>query len=246
VAPRALSLGSVVGGFLLWELAGRLIISQSLFVAVPTQVVAAAIELWKAGILQEHIAVSFAEFLFGYAIAVLLGIPFGLLLAVSERGRAIFSPWVDGLYATPVVAIAPLVILWFGIDIWSKVFVVFSLVVFPVVINTEAGVRSTPRALVEAIRCFGARPQQVFRKVMLPSALPFIFAGMRLGIGRGLIGVVVGELFGSRVGLGRLIAESAETFNMPNLFVGVVLLAAAGITLTSAFHMAEKRIVHWT
>ncbi|MEJ8570738.1 ABC transporter permease [Microbaculum marinum] len=243
---RYLSLASVVGGFLLWELAGRFLVGQSLFLAVPSQIVEAAVKLWAAGVLQRHIIVSFSEFIIGYVIAIAIGLPIGLLLAVSPRFRAILSPWVDGLYATPVIAIAPLVILWFGIGIWSKVFVVVSVVIFPVIINTEAGIRSTPHNYVEAIRCFGASRVQVFLKVMIPSALPFIFAGMRLGIGRGLIGVVVGELFGSRAGLGRLIAESAETFNMPNLFVGVLLLAAAGILLTSAFHALERRIVHWT
>jgi NitT/TauT family transport system permease protein len=208
--------------------------------------VEAGYNLWTAGVLQRNIYVSFSEFIIGYAIATAIGLPVGLILAVSPRARAILSPWVDGLYATPVIAIAPLVILWFGIGIWSKVFVVVSVVIFPVIINTETGIRSTPHNYIEASRCFGANSLQVFMKVMIPSALPFIFAGMRLGIGRGLIGVVVGELFGSRAGLGRLISESAETFNMPNLFVGVVLLAVAGIVFTSAFHALERRIVHWS
>jgi NitT/TauT family transport system permease protein len=243
---RYLSVASVVGGFLLWELAGRFLVGRSLFLAVPTQIAWAAVELWNAGLLQRHIAVSFSEFVIGYFLALALGAPIGLALAVSPRVRAVLSPWVDGLYATPVIAIAPLVILWFGVGIWSKVFVVVSVVIFPMIINTEAGIRATPVSLVETIRAFGANQFQVFSKVMIPSALPFIFAGMRLGIGRGLIGVVVGELFGARAGLGRLIAESAETFNMPNLFVGVLLLAAAGIVMTALFHAIERRIVHWT
>jgi NitT/TauT family transport system permease protein len=242
---RLLSIASVVGGFLLWEFVGRFLIGKSLFLAVPSQIALAGVDLWTNGVLQRHITVSLQEFLIGYGLGIALGVPIGLLLAVSRRSRAILSPWVDGLYATPVIAIAPLVILWFGIDIWSKVFVVISVVIFPVIINTEAGVRATPKTLVEAVTCFGATRLQIFQKVMLPSALPFIFAGMRLGIGRGLIGVVVGELFGARAGLGRLIAESAETFNMPNLFVGVLLLAAAGIALTAVFHALETRIVHW-
>lgn len=242
---RALSAISVVAGFVLWELVGRYM-GTGLFLAVPTQIAAATVELWRRGELLNHITVSFTEFGLGYVIAVLLGVPIGLLLAVSGRARATLGPWVDGLYATPVIAIAPLVILWFGIGIWSKVFVVASVVIFPMIINTEAGVRSTPQHLLEAIRCFGASRVQLFVKVMLPSALPFVFAGMRLGIGRGLIGVVVGELFGARAGLGRLIAESAETFNMANLFVGVIFLAAAGILLTALFRRIEQRIVHWT
>ena len=136
-------------------------------------------------------------------------------------------------------------ILWFGIGIWSKVFVVFSVVVFPVIINTEAGIRNTDRTLIEAVRSFGATPLQIFLKVSLPSATSFILAGLRLGIGRGLIGVVVGELFGSRAGLGYMILQSAEVFNMPRLFTGVVILALAGIGMTAAFHALERVLVPW-
>jgi NitT/TauT family transport system permease protein len=245
LSTRVLSTASIVSGFLVWELIGRFVVKNSLFLAVPTQIASAIADLWASGALQQHILTSFSEFLIGYVIAAVAGVPLGILLAVSPKARAVISPWVDGLYATPIIAVAPLVILWFGIGIWSKVVVVISLVIFPVIINTEAGIRATPKNFVEAIRSFGASRRQIFIKVMIPSALPFIFAGLRLGIGRGLIGVVVGELFGSRVGLGRLIAESAEGFNMPNLFAGVLLLAAAGIVLTAAFHSLERRIVHW-
>jgi NitT/TauT family transport system permease protein len=114
-----------------------------------------------------------------------------------------------------------------------------------VIINTEAGIRSTDKALIEAIRSFGASRAQIFTKVMLPAALPFILAGLRLGIGRGLIGVVVGELFGARAGIGFVILQSAEVFNMPRLFAGVAVLAAAGIGLMALCRAAETRLVPW-
>ncbi len=142
--------------------------------------------------------------------------------------------------------LAPLFILWFGIGIWSKVIVVISLVLFPVTINTEAGLRTTSERLIEMLRSFGATRRQIFVKVSLPSAVPFILAGLKLGIGRGLIGVVVAELFGSRAGLGRLISQSADAFNMPELFAGVVILAFAGIVMTAGFGWLEKRLVPWT
>ena len=150
------------------------------------------------------------------------------------------------LYATPTIALAPLFILWLGIGIWSKVLVVIFLVLFPVTINTEAGLRTTSERLIEMLRSFGASPRQIFFKVSLPSAVPFILAGLKLGIGRGLIGVVVAELFGSRAGLGRLIAQSADAFNMPELFAGVIVLAVAGIALTAGFGWLENRLVPWT
>lgn len=242
---KALSALSVVGGLLLWEIAGRFLISNSLFLATPLQVIDAAAQLYRAGELERHIWVSFQEFALGYTIAAVTGILVGLAIVSSKTVSALMNPWIDGLYATPIIAIAPLVILWFGIGIWSKVFVVFSVVVFPVIINTEAGIRNTDRSLVEAVRSFGATPTQIFLKVSLPSALSFILAGLRIGIGRGLIGVVVGEMFGARAGLGYLILQSAEVFNMPRLFTGVMILAIAGIGMTAAFHAMERLLVPW-
>jgi len=123
---------------------------------------------------------------------------------------------------------------------------VITLVLFPVVINTEAGLRTTSVRLIEMLRSFGATRQQIFWKISLPSAAPFVLAGLKLGIGRGLIGVVVAELFGSRAGLGQLISQSADAFNMPNLFAAVVILATAGIAMTAGFTWLEKRLVPWT
>jgi NitT/TauT family transport system permease protein len=167
-------------------------------------------------------------------------------MASGEVRKQALQPWVSGLYATPIIALAPLFILWTGIGIWSKILVVVSLVLFPVAINTEAGLRTTSERLIEMLRSFDATPRQIFMKVSLPSAMPFILAGLKLGIGRGLIGVVVGELFGSRAGLGQLISQSAETFNMPNLFAAVVILAVAGIVMTAGFDWIERRLVPWT
>src|ERR1700724_3439058 len=191
-------------------------------------------------------AVSGLEFIVGYVIASLIGIALGLAMASSELAKQITQPWISGLYATPTIALAPLFILWFGIGIWSKVLVVIFLVLFPVTINTEAGLRTTSERLIEMLRSFGASPRQIFIKVSLPSAVPFILAGLKLGIGRGLIGVVVAELFGSRAGLGRLIAQSADAFNMPELFAGVIVLAIAGIVLTAGLGWLGGRLVPWT
>ncbi len=242
---HALAWASVLGGLLLWELVGRFVIQNSLFLATPSQTALALAKLWQEGALQQHAWVSTQEFVLGYVIAVVLGIPIGLVTASSRHTAAVLNPWIAGLYATPIIALAPLLILWFGIGIWSKVAVVVSLVLFPVIINTEAGVRNADRQLIEAVRSFGASQMQIFRMVSLPSALPFILAGLRLGVGRGLIGVVVGELFGARAGLGFMITQAAESFNMPQLFAGVVVLAAAGIVLTAAFAALGRRLVPW-
>jgi NitT/TauT family transport system permease protein len=237
---------SVLGGLLLWELVSRLLVANALFLAAPSQILGAIVALARSGELWQHIAISAVEFALGYLIASVLGVILGFAMAESAVAKRVLQPWISGLYATPTIALAPLFILWLGIGVWSKVLVVIFLVLFPVTINTEAGLRTTSERLIEMLRSFGATPRQIFFKLSFPSAVPFILAGLKLGIGRGLIGVVVAELFGSRAGLGRLIAQSADAFNMPDLFAGVVVLAAAGIALTAAFGWLESRLVPWT
>jgi NitT/TauT family transport system permease protein len=237
---------SVIAGLLLWEFISRVIVANALFLAAPTQIIAAVIALAKTGELWRHLSISAVEFALGYVIACALGILAGFAMAHSAVVKRAMTPWVSGLYATPTIALAPLFILWFGIGIWSKVLIVILLVFFPVTINTEAGLRTTSERLIEMLRSFGANERQIFFKVSLPSAVPFILAGLKLGIGRGLIGVVVAELFGSRAGLGRLISASADAFNMPELFAGVIVLAVAGIAMTSGFSWLERKLVPWT
>jgi NitT/TauT family transport system permease protein len=237
---------SVAGGLALWELISRVLVANSLFLAAPSQIAVAIYNLARTGQLGHHVGVSAAEFALGYVIACAIGIGLGLAMAASTTMKQALQPWVSGLYATPTIALAPLFILWFGIGIWSKVLVVVTLVLFPVAINTEAGLRTTSERLIEMLRSFGATRRQIFLKVSLPSAVPFILAGLKLGIGRGLIGVVVAELFGSRAGLGNLISQSADAFNMPDLFAGVVILAYAGIVMTAGFGWLEQRLVPWT
>ena len=237
---------SVLGGLLFWELVSRLLVANALFLAAPSQIVYAIYRLAITGELGRHIAISALEFAIGYVIASLIGIGIGFGMASNARFKQAMQPWISGFYATPTIALAPLFILWFGIGIWSKVLVVIFLVLFPVTINTEAGLRTTSDRLIEMLKSFGASRSQIFFKVSLPSALPFILAGLKLGIGRGLIGVVVAELFGSRAGLGRLISQSADAFNMPELFAGVIVLAVAGIAMTAGFGWLEKRLVPWT
>ena len=237
---------SVVGGLLLWEVVSKYLIANPLFLASPSEIVTAIYHLSLTGEMQKHIDASASEFLIGYVIASAIGIAFGFGMANSPGFRQALQPWISGLYATPTIALAPLFILWLGIGIWSKVMVVVFLVLFPVAINTEAGLRTTSERLIEMLRSFGATSRQIFFKVSLPSALPFILAGLKLGIGRGLIGVVVAELFGARAGLGQLISASADTFNMPDLFAGVVVLAFAGIAMTAGFSWLETKLVPWT
>ncbi|MGH6674442.1 MAG: ABC transporter permease [Xanthobacteraceae bacterium] len=246
LANHLLGLLSIVAGLALWEFIGRVVVNNALFLAAPSQIVRAIIALTADGEMGHHIAVSGLEFILGYTVASVLGIALGVGMGESVFIKRVMQPWVAGSYATPVIALAPLFILWFGIGIWSKVVVVVTLVLFPVTINTEAGLQRKSERLAEMLRSFGATRRQIFWKLSLPSAMPFIMTGLKLGIGRGLIGVVVAELFGARAGLGFLINESAAVFNMPDLFAAIVVLAAAGILMTAGFNWLEGRLVPWT
>jgi NitT/TauT family transport system permease protein len=245
VVRVAITIASVLGGLLIWEFIGRVVVNNSLFLATPSASIAALGDLWMKGDLQKAIAISGEEFVIGFVIAVIAGTAIGLLIASFETLSLILTPWISGFYASPIIALAPLLILWFGVGIWSKIAVVISLVIFPMIINTETGIKRTDPQLIEAARSFGATQLQIFAKVSLPSAAPYIIAGLRLGVGRGLIGVVVGELAGARGGLGYLINNASQVFNMPQLFASVIVLAVAGIALTAMFQYLERVLVPW-
>lgn len=239
------SITSILGGLAMWELAGRFLVRNQLFLATPTQIIEEIIKLARSGELQLHMYTSSQEFFIGLAIAIVLGIAIGFMMASSRLGERTMGPWVTALYATPTIAISPLIILWAGIGIWSKVIVVVINSIFPMIINTDAGLRATDKHLLDAARCFGANRWQLFWKVSLPAAIPFVLAGIRLAVGRGLVAVVVAELFGARAGLGYLLVQASEVFNMPRLFAAVVILAVTGIVLTWMVGRAERLLLPW-
>jgi ABC-type nitrate/sulfonate/bicarbonate transport system permease component len=228
-----------------WELLGRYVLTNQLFFAPLSEVAVAAVHLWQTGELETHIWVSFSELVEGVFAAIIFGIAVGIGIGISQRARDYTEIYITALYATPLVAVTPLLILWLGIGVVSKAAVVFLTAVFPILINTASGVRATENLLIEVAQSFCATRSQIITKVMLPSAVPFMLTGIRLGIGRGIVGVVVGELFGARARLGYLIFTSGQTFDVPALFVGILTLAAMGVGLTFAAELVERRALRW-
>ncbi len=229
---------------LVWEIAGRSG-RWPLILAPVSDIWIKFLQLAATGELQRHIMVSLNEFFVGFAAAAVLGVLLGIAIASSETVKDFVDPWVSAVYATPTVALAPLFIFMLGIDAPSKMAVVFLLAVFPVVINTATGIRSTDQIYIEAARSFSANRAQIFTKVLIPSALPFIVAGLRLGIGRGLVGVVVGEFIGARAGLGYLIFRSSQSFQIDAMWVGVFLLAGTGVLAVIVLERVEQRMAPW-
>ena len=236
---------SLIAVLIAWELVGRYALTSKLTFAPLSAVLAEFAKLWASGELELDMAVSFTALGFGFAIAAVVGIAIGSLTGISEAIGEHLDPLINALYATPLVALSPILILALGIGPVSKVVIVFMLAVFPVLINTNAGIKSADESLIEAARSFAATRFDIFYRVLLPSALPFIIAGLRLAIGRGLIGIFIGELFGAQHGLGYLISLSAQTFDIPGMFVGVLILAAAGVLCTAMFEYIERRIAPW-
>jgi ABC-type nitrate/sulfonate/bicarbonate transport system permease component len=228
----------------IWEVAGRSG-RWPLLIAPLSDIWRAFAQLVVSGELTRHAVVSLNEFVVGFAVAAVFGIGLGVTMASSDAVRDFVDPWVSAIYATPTVALAPLFIFIFGIDAPSKMAVVFLLAVFPIVINTATGIRSTDQVFIEAARSFSANRIQIFTKVLIPSALPFIVAGLRLGIGRGLVGVVVGEFIGARAGLGFLIFRSSQSFAIDAMWVGVFLLAATGVLAVVLLQKVERRLAPW-
>jgi NitT/TauT family transport system permease protein len=241
---RLRSLVSIVAGLALWELVARLV-HNSLFVVPFTTVVSRLLMMTASGQIWPHLRASSSEFLLGFFLGSVSGIAIGAVMAASRLVEDYLDVWVTFLYATPLVAMMPFFIIVFGVGLPAKVAIVYVMVVFPVLLNTFAGIRATDADLLEMVRSFSASPGQIFREVLLPSALPFILTGLRLGVGRGLIAVVVGELFFSQRGLGYLINLAGQSFDTALLFVGVLILAVGGVVMTGLLQSIERWMTPW-
>lgn len=232
--------GSFLVAALLWEYTARYLIARPILFSSLSSIVIRAIELWQNGELQHHIWVSSIEFVGGFGLAIVVGIGLGVAFAASRVIRNFFDPWVSMLYATPIIALGPLFILWLGIGVASKIAIVFLTAVFPILINTVAGLTATERTLIDVARSLGATNMQIYTKIRIPGAMPYVVAGLRLAVARALVGVVVAELFGARAGLGFLILTSAQNFDTPALFVGVIIFAVAGVASVGLLNWLEQ------
>ncbi len=229
----------------LWEAAWQAQMISPLFFSGPTAVAKQLVYAWTRGNLKADLVYSGTNFLLGFGAAVIAGVVVGILVGWYKTLRLLLNPTLTALYATPRVAMIPLILIWFGIGMWSKVFIVFISAFFPILVNTIGGMRAIDRDLLRAARSFCASDWQIFNTVAIPGSVPFILTGIRQGVALGLIGVVVGEMFGGSQGIGFMVAYGGQTFSTDTLFVGVVIIAAAGIVLTSIAERLERRFSQW-
>lgn len=238
----AISAGTVI---VVWEVLGRFVIRNDLVFAPLSHIFYKMYEMALSGELWRHIKASGSAFIVGYFSAVVLGVALGLLIALRRRFAFFVEPWLIALYATPMIALAPIFVVLLGIGVYSKVAIIFIEAFFPITANAALGVRSTSPELVEAARSFGATERQIVRTVFLPYSLPFIIEGMRIAVARALAGVVIAEIFGSVAGVGNMIWFSAESYDMPKLFTGVFLLAGTSLVLMTVLARLERLVAPW-
>ena len=244
---EALILGgsAVLIALAVWEAfwsTGRI---SPLFFSGPSAIAKQFAYTWTKGNLKSDLLYSGTNFVLGFAGALVLGVVLGVIVGWYKKVRLILDPFLNALYATPRIAMIPLIIIWFGVGMWSKVFIVFISAFFPVLVNTVGGMRAIDRDLLRAARSFCASDWQIFKTVAIPGSVPFILTGVRQGVALGLIGVVVGEMFGGSEGIGFMVAYGGQTFATDTLFVGVIIIAFSGIILTWLAERLERRFSRW-
>lgn len=241
-----LKIASVAAGLLLWHVLAVYVINDTTLLVSPMVVVRTAYDmLFVTGELYPHLFASSWIFFYGFILAIVAGVPLGFVMALSPVVRDYVNPWMATLYTTPRIAFAPVLLLWFGIGGGSKIAIVFLGCVFPILINSYYGMRVVNREYVELARSFRLRPWALFVKILLPASIPFILAGIRLAIGRGLTGVAIAEWFGATEGLGYLVFFAGQTLNVPTLFVGVAAFALLGILGFELVRRFENYVTPW-
>jgi NitT/TauT family transport system permease protein len=241
--PNVLRVVSVVVFFAWWEYVGRGM--DTLFMSYPSAIFRAGWEMTLDGKLPHAFMVSMEPFVISLLISIVGGIAFGILIGQVWLLEYLLDPYVNALYAIPRVAFIPLIILWTGLHVGGKIAVITSIAIFPVIINTYAGIKDVRGSLIEIGRAYGANKRQLFLMVILPAATPFIMTGIRLAVGLAIIGMIVAEFFTAINGLGGLIVVYANNFDTAHLFVPIIVIGLFGVVLTEMVAFLDRRISHW-
>ena len=239
----ALRIASVAAILIAWQLYGGSI--NPILLSDPSSVAVAFVDMVKDGSLGHALASSLAVLGLGFLFGAAAGVLIGLAAGRSDMVSALIDLPVSALYAVPAVALVPVIVLWFGFAVTAKTVVVFLFVIFPVLINTTRGVREVDPELLEVAKSFCSSERRMWFDLILPSALPFIVTGLRLAIGRALIGVIIAEFYTSLSGLGDLITTNASNFQTARMFVPIVVIALLGVVFTALLELAERRLVPW-
>ncbi|OLU35426.1 ABC transporter permease [Pseudomonas sp. PA27(2017)] len=243
--PLLYPLTSLAVLILIWDLSVRLLEIPDYLLPAPLTVYQALAGGFADGSLWPHIGVTLGETLSGYAIGCLLAITLGALLAESQTFERFVYPLLIGLQATPKVALGPIILVWFGFGMTSKIVLVALVCFFPLFVNTVNGIRRTDPELLDACRSFSASRLYLLVHVKFPAAAGEVFAGLQIGVSLALIGAVVGEFLSAQRGLGYLIASSSVSMSLATMFAGVILLAFIGLCGAQSVRWLQRRVIFW-
>jgi len=219
---------------------------KPIFFSSPTLVAQAAWRMFfVTGEIWRDIGWSSLEYVVGLLFAIAVGIPLGLASGWYRRLSYAVEPFLSAFNATPQVAFLPLIVIWVGTGFAAKVLIVFLLAVLPIAINAQSAVRTTDPRLIKVASSFGAGDWRLFNSIILPSAVPFLLAGLRIAVGRGMIGIVVGEIYGSSTGVGAMINQAGLRFQTDRVFVGVLTIVVFGVVLVHLVQRIERRVEAW-
>jgi NitT/TauT family transport system permease protein len=233
------------GVLILWEAVSRLELVRQAVLSRPTAIVSAAVTDATNGVIWPHIAISGTEYVLGFGVALAVGIPLGLAIGMFRRLNWLVDPWLSAIYATPTVAIVPLIIIVLGIGLETKIFVVFLEAIFVVTVSTMAGVHAADAVYHDVAESFRASGWMRFKTVILPASVPYILTGARLGTGRALVGVVIAEFLASNQGIGFYISFNGALLRSDRVYFGIILLGMLGVVLGEAMRVLERRFERW-
>jgi NitT/TauT family transport system permease protein len=236
---------SILAGLVIWEILAQLLLENELLIPPPSSVARSFWKLTASGQLNKHFSATLLEFAYGFSTACVIGVVIGYFMGMYKRFDEIMDPWIATLYSIPIITVVPLIIIWFGIGMTSKVIVVFKITAVAIILNTAAGIKNLDPVWLELAKSLRLSGWETTYKIRLPGALPYIITGMRLGVGRALLGVVVAELMAANAGLGYLLRDASETWDSPKLFVTVFLLAAIGLVSFNLIKRFERRMAPW-
>lgn len=242
---RVIATTAVVAALVAWQLVALARVKPALILPGPTDVIGAFKSLFSTSAIWTDLWTSAEELLVGLLLATVLGLPVGLLIGWYKRVSYALNPFVNFLYATPRIALTPLLIIWLGIGSSSKIAIVFLMAFFPILINTAQGVQALEQGAVRVAKCFGASDLQLFSTVALPGTVPFIASGLRLAVGQALIGVFVAELSGAQHGIGLMMSTAGQQFQTAKVFAGLFIFAFAGVSLTALLRRVERHFAAW-
>lgn len=239
--PNVLRAASVAVFLVVWEVFGRQM--NPLFMTYPSAIFEAGVQLFLSGELVKATLQSLIPFSIGMAISIVFGVAIGLAIGLSRTVEYIIDPYVNALNAIPRIALVPLIILWFGLGISAKVVIVVSIAIFPIIINTYSGVRDVRGSLLDVAKVYTATNWQTLYKVIIPAAVPFVMAGIRVGVALGIIGMIVAEFFTAISGLGGVIVKYGNTFQTAKMFAAIIVVGAMGVLFSEIAMLLER---HWT